>query len=55
MSGSKSSKMKIKKDKLRSYSFKTSNYVIIKSDARRDPQTGRLMSAKSVKKIIFPD
>ncbi len=41
---------KTNKDQLRSYSFKTSNYVIIKSETRRESNTGRLISAKSRKK-----
>lgn len=50
MSNDKSNAMKTKKDQLSTYSFKTSNYVIIKSEARRDSHTGRLISTKSRKK-----
>jgi hypothetical protein len=50
MTDYKSNKGKAKKDKLGSYVFKSSDYVIIKSGARRDTQTGRLSSVKSIKK-----
>ena len=50
MSNNKSNAKKTKKDQLSSYSFKTSNYVIIKSEARRESNTGRLISAKSKRK-----
>lgn len=50
MTNPKSQIKKTKGSSLGSYNFDTSNYVIIKSDVRRDAHTGRLMSHKGSKK-----
>jgi hypothetical protein len=43
---------KTKEQSLKSYKFETSNYVIMKSGARRDSHTGRLIAdTKTGKKL----
>ena len=54
MSGQKNQGKKTNEHSLDAYQFETSNYVIMKSDARRDSHSGRLTSGKAGKKSSVP-